>query len=1240
MTHRKNLYFGLALGNVLLLASGGSRLSAEDPSSSTRWDFGTEATRRLIGHGSVRRDQSGPKPPEFTDFDIENTAIRLDKPEAYLSMADPGSDSNLDFTNGDAITIEAWVNPDFTTNSAPAYVIGKGRTGNPRMARDNQNWALRLVTTEEATHVSFLFATKRGSGNSHWHRWTSDLAFPIDQDQSGWHSIAITYRFGEPDSIVGWIDGQSSDGQWDLGGKTTQPPVVDDDEVWIGSARAGNSFVGSLDAIAIHRRIRSDDVMASRFKRTGARSLSVATLAVMPVIDTVPSNRVLVTFAEGLSSSTRWPDGNQPDNPYEVRWTGGEFLLPRIPIRYDDWGIRDAWDAPVRVRMAADVEFMPGTHRLLMRTRGLGRLWIDGNLIASNPPSRWKSADGSQPMTPVPKPPTPSSRVHGYHQQEVFSEIKITGAPIHRVVLEIVVGGKGQRTETGEVCVAIQWEGTDSFVILKPSNEDPLRLSDVAVEAAIDRMEDSLTALDDQTRRSAAASQDAFWNRRHQQARQWARDHANPASVAPNTNLGNPIDHWIARKISKAVDASAQVDANVSNEFHRKVLPILRDQCFRCHGEKRKGDLKLNSRASVRMAGESELPAVVPGDPDASELMEQVRSGAMPPTETGLRDEQITILERWIREGALWPAPPVSAEQIALSPIIDEEAFLRRVYLDTVGVPPTAEEAEVFLQDSDPEKRVRLVDRLLQDPRLADHSMGEWQDLLAENPTLLNQSLNSTGPFRWFLYDSLRDHKPLDRMITELILMRGNPDTGGSAGFAMAGENDAPFAAKAHIVASAFLGMEMQCARCHDSPYHSTTQRDLYALAAMLERKTVTVPATSRVPDAFFEKVGRESLIRVTLKPDEPIEPSWSLAEITGVQDGSQISLLMMNPDDTRERLATLITAPQNLRFGRVIVNRLWKRLMGAGLVEPTDDWEGQSPSHPELIDGLVRELIEGNYDLRHVMRQIMTSKAYMREATGNNLATSSQQRFFNAPDRRRLSAEQIVDSLHVVTGNAMDAEEMTFVHDGHRSIGKRQSLGKPNRAWMFASLNNERDRPSLSLPKARAITDVLQAFGWNGSRQEPTSQRDQDPNILQPGILANGTLTMTLTRAAYQSDLANLAIHSDSPESLVDRLFLRILTRLPQPDERTAFVNAIGENFEHRLNEENTVPGPESVTRLPLVTWFNHLRPEANTIQLEQEQRVEMGPPPDGRFDPTWRAVYEDMVWSLVNHREFVWIP
>ncbi len=1228
-------------------------LAADEPAPIAVWNFGSEEATPLKMHGDVQRDQAGPRPPEYPDFADDNTAIRLGG-KGFLSIEDPGAESDFDFSNGDAITLEAWVNVAEARSGSPMYVIGKGRTGSPKFARDNQNWAMRVVSSENTAKISFLFASSRGAGDSHWHRWTSEAGFLLG---TGWHHLAVAYRFGTPESIQGWIDGRPTTGSWDMGGQTDKEPVVDNDAVWIGSSQggsAGNSFRGGIDAVAIHRSILSNEVIASRFRRVGGPRVVAPSPEVMPEIEHIPDTRVLVTFSEGLPSMSRWLlDGERwPDET--DRWLTDKFLLPRVPVRHDDWGIRASWKSPLLVRMAADVELPPvgkqedessdtdGQYRFLLRARSLSRLWVDGKLVArttKNPRRR----SNLEPIVPVAKPPMPGGRSVPFAQQEVFGQYEAAGSDDDarnvRVVLELVVGGKDHRTETGEVCVAVQPPGSDAFEVLWAGDADTrsrLLLTDEAIEPALVKIERLLQQHDDEKRRAAAATQDEFWRHRHQLARQATAAPAEPA----RDGKANPIDDFVADKIQRAISQSQQYNQRATEYFHSKVLPILREQCFRCHGQKDQGGLRLNSRQAVLKSGESELPAVVPGDPDASEMIVRIRDGDMPPTDTPLGDEEISILENWIRRGAIWPAPPIAKEAIAEAAIIEDAAFLRRVYLDTIGIPPSQQEAEAFLASEDPGKRSQLIDQLLEDRRYADHWISFWLDLLAENPTLLNASLNSTGPFRWFLYDSLRDAKPLDRMVTELILMRGSPHDGGSAGFGLAAENDSPMAAKSHILASGLLGIELQCARCHDSPYHSTTQEDLYSLAAMLARKQLAPPKTSRVPDAFFEQKQRESLIRVSLELGQQVKPKWPLAEYTGIEDTAAIDALMQDPDDMRERFAALVTSGDNRRFPQVMVNHLWKRLIGAGLVEPAGDWEGREASHPALLDWLAGQLVRHGYDFKHVMRLIMNSQLYQREGIGVNLQAAAGQRFFNAPDPRRLTAEQVVDSLFASTGRSMDVEELTFVHDGLHPSSKRLTLGKPRRAWMFASLNNERDRPSLSMPRAQAVVDVLESFGWNGSRQKPISQRETDPNVLQPGILANGNLTMSLTRASHGSLLAQLAIDAASPDRLLETLFLRFLARDPNETECKTLGGALAAGFDSRLLPPDQVRQPRRDRPLPQVTWTNHLVAEANEIQLEIERRVRRGPPADPRLNPDWREVYEDVVWSLVNHREFVWVP
>ena len=166
-----------------------------------------------------------------------------------------------------------------------------------------------------------------------------------------------------------------------------------------------------------------------------------------------------------------------------------------------------------------------------------------------------------------------------------------------------------------------------------------------------------------------------------------------------------------------------------------------------------------------------------------------------------------------------------------------------------VGRIPTRAELSAFLTDRRADRRTRVIERLLSDRvGWADHWMGYWQDVLAENPGILKPQLNNTGPFRWWLHEAFVDNKPMDRFATELTMMEGSTLGGGPGGFALATLNDAPMAAKAHVLGKAFLATELQCARCHDAPAHPFKQRDLFSLAALLARAPQAVPVTSTVP--------------------------------------------------------------------------------------------------------------------------------------------------------------------------------------------------------------------------------------------------------------------------------------------------------------------------------------------------------------------------------------------------------
>lgn len=1211
-----------------------------------RWDFSAEEASQLKSHGEVHRDIPGPRAPEFPDFETTNTAVQLDGKGAHFSFADPGPGSVLDFTNGDAITLEAWVNVSEIAAGEIVAVFGKGRTGNPAFSRDNQNWSLRLRENKGTARLNFLFATERREGQStqdaHWHRWTSLEGFDVG---TGWHHIAVTYRFGDPKSISGWLDGRALGGRWDMGGETTEPPIVDDDEVWIGStngAASANSFRGMIDAVAIHRELVSADALKDRFHRQGGAVVAKLAPEEMPVLGSLPSGVVRVSAHQAARNPSRWLNEGEQWPAETLQWDLPHFLLTRLPLRYDDWGIREVWQGPVFIRMAADVTLPPGPQRFLVRARALSRLWVNGTAVARTESKQNNPRDGEEDLTPVSQPPLLGLRPPSYEQLEAFGDADIPADGKCRIVFEMLVGSSKMRADTGEVCVAVQTAEGRSFSILSPrEGAQSFPLTDAAVEPELMRQSLEMDHLDSRNRKAAAASQDPFWNSRHETARLWTVSH--PAPAIPKGGE-HPIDAFLNDKANRAVEASSKTPPEEARHFHTKVLSILRDECFRCHGDKDKGGLRLNSRDAALKGGESGKPAIAPGDLAASTLISRVRSKddeeRMPPKGEGLKPEQMKILEEWVNAGAPWPSPPVSKADVTPSAPLGDAAFLRRLTLDLTGQPPTQKELATFLSDRTSNKREQAIERLLADPRWADSWMPYWMDVLAENPTLINPTLNTTGPFRWFLFEALRDNKPADRLVTELLMLRGSSHTGGSAGFGLAGESDSPFASKGQIIASAFLGIELQCARCHDSPYHSTKQADLYALAAMIDRKPVTVPKSSSVPAAFFEKKSRESLIKVTLKPGDPVPPKWPFEGVTGASDSETLEGLMQKPEDSRERLAALVTSPQNTRFAQVLVNRVWRRFMGAGFVEPVADWEGHPASHPELLEWLANDFVAHGYDFKHLTKRILTSQAYQREAIGSNLATGPELRFFNAPERRRFTAEQVVDALHLATGRAMETEEITFDPTGRRPEGGRINLGKPTRAWMLANLTNDRDRPSLSLPYAQRVVDVLEAFGWSGARQSARTDRETAPSVLQPGVLANGALSLCLTRASAGSSLAVIALEASSPNEIVETLFMRFLSRPPSAAEMAQFSELLKDGFESRRVTEQPLNPIEPPPPLPRLTWFNHLNPEATTVALEYEKRARRGPPADPRLRAEWRERLEDFIWTLVNHREFVWMP
>lgn len=1230
-----------ALIICLLAVFAGPALAQNDSGGN---DSGREVARPVAIWHFDGQPSAGPRPPVYTGFSATNMAGFSDGKSPLLVVSGravpgalpvAGSDvvpapDQLRFSLNDSITVEAWVCVKTLPMGNLVYIVGKGRS---KKDSTNQNYALRLKGADGQAKLSFLFSTAAAAGGARsFHRWTSDTGFPLD---SAWHHVAITYTFGDPKSIAGYFDGQSTAGKWDMDGATDQAPISDEDDLILGTGNGGgknNSYVGWMDDVAIWRTALPEEVLEARYQL----------LPPPPVVQNVvlPKGQILVEISEdGMPAQNAWPD--KPLKTTES-YTEEAFGFFDEPQKYVDTGVRGDRANPHQLRAAAMVNFPAGKHRLLLRGRGASRLYVDGKALLSTPfPSGDTGGHGHVSAQSNYLDLGPDFRFRPPGNRESWCEFVSRGGE-HLVLLETIVGsyaGKNKhRPELGETVVAWSKQGSTTWEVLAPGTRI-VPYTDAGWAAYEAERRVRLDQMDAAARLKLRDAAGPYWAKRRAAVAAWLA--ATPEVPVPALPEGfpsrTPIDNFIAARIV-AVSEQMKVSQKGTVDYFKQVRPILEAKCYDCHrGVRPKGRLALDELPGALKGGKSGDAAIVPGKPHESALIARVTSDdedeMMPPRGDRLTKDEVAVLTAWIGEGARWP--DMQVEKTTLTPLVDDLAFLRRVTLDTVGVVPTLAEVDAFLADKSADRRSAVIDKLLADPRWADHWMGYWEDALAENPNILNPTLNNTGPFRWWIYESLLDNKPMDLFVTELVRQKGSERFGGPAGFGVASQNDVPMAAKGTIVSTAFLGVEMKCARCHDAPSHKAMQEDLFSVGAMLGNKPLTVPATSSVPMDKIHEGGRKPLIQVTLKPGAKVEPKWPFAEFC---DEAVAVKLAEHPEDPRDRLAAAITAPQNQRFAQVMANRIWKRFMGRGIVEPVDDWERGKPTHPELLRWLGREFVRGGYDVKQLARVILNSHAYQR-AIDDSLHEPSP--LYVASSRRRLTAEQLVDSLFWATGKPFCTEEVSLDIDGSRDLGTSISLGQPRRAWMLTSTSNERDRPSLNLPRIQAVTDVMAAFGWRGARQDATSKRDEAANTLQPAILSNGVMGTWLTTLSDDHGITQLALQNQPLEQLIDTLFMKLLTRKPTPEERAYYVDYLRDGFEHRVVVPAS-PSLASAARKPrqYVSWSNHLDPEATIVRQQEEAEARRGDPPTQRLDAAWRGKMEDVLWSMLNAPEWVFAP
>jgi len=447
------------------------------------------------------------------------------------------------------------------------------------------------------------------------------------------------------------------------------------------------------------------------------------------------------------------------------------------------------------------------------------------------------------------------------------------------------------------------------------------------------------------------------------------------------------------------------------------------------------------------------------------------------------------------------------------SPLCDDATFLRRAYLDAIGTLPTVEETRAFLESSDPSKRQRVIDRLLGltgDPSLDTYNEAyaaywtlKWSDLIRNN----SDEVGEQG--MWALHNWLRDqfrrNVPYNQWVQELITAKGSVYSSGPANYFLV-HRDPP--ALTEATSQVFLGVRLECAKCHHHPFEKYGQEDYYGFAAFFARV-----ALKNSEDFGLFGQERDVVVRTSgevnhPKTGKPMPPTPLEAQPVA------------EALDRRLPLAAWLTSPENYYFSRAVVNRYVAYLLGRGLVVPVDDLRSTNPaSNPELLDALAADFVSHGFDLKHLIRTIMSSRLYQlsSQPTAEN---ANDDRFYSHYYVKRIAAEPLLDAVDAVTG----------------SPTKHRNLPLGTRA--------------IELPDAEYPNYFLTTFGKPRRTSVCECERSADPNLSQALHTLNGD-TLAQKIADKNGRLSRMIQEGKSPEEIIQTLYLAALCRYPTEAER-----------------------------------------------------------------------------------------
>lgn len=542
---------------------------------------------------------------------------------------------------------------------------------------------------------------------------------------------------------------------------------------------------------------------------------------------------------------------------------------------------------------------------------------------------------------------------------------------------------------------------------------------------------------------------------------------------------------------------------------------------------------------------------------------------------------------------------------------IDDARWLRRVYLDVIGVIPTAANVTAFLADAAPDKRAKAVRALLADPRYADHWAAYWDRVLLGKD--VRQQLVDRDAFRSFLRDELTKNAPYDKFVTDLLTASGQnredvvlkmakmADDAAKPGMAAAEMKEEAADAKAQplngavnyfvrffdqpqdlagVTSKVFLGVQIQCAQCHDHKTEKWKQADFQKFAACFAETRIQPIDPAKVASRRRVEVDDSGRIGFFKKRKEPELKAIAEAKPAAL-DGTDFS----SADNRRQALAKWMTAKDNPWFAQAFVNRMWSHFLGRGFVDPITDFRPSNPpSAPDALKALADDFVAQGYDVKRLIELITATEAYGLAPARGEAPKAEAEKLWSSFHVEPLGPDELLDSIVVATNLEGKLD--------------RQVLGK-------------------SVEDVRAQLD--KQFNFLFDVDEESDAPDFTGTIPQALFLLNGGPTNNQTRAAPGSTLGDVLAMGDDDAAKVKALYLHALSREPTPDEIAAavdFVNAprdvVNPNGEAKVDE----PKPKK----------NGKKNAKDEAQAKHKR---------GRIQAR-RQAYEDLFWALLNSSEF----